>query len=80
MVVTVQVWMMTGLDGSRGAKVILPLDVCLERWNVTKVNTNASSSPRFIMAMVARSFQSSPLYQHGWVQAGEGHSQLRAYC
>lgn len=51
MVVTVHVCLVTGLDGPRDAKFALSLNVCLERWNVTKVNTNASSSPLSILGM-----------------------------
>lgn len=74
--VTVQVWMVTGLDGSRGAKFTLPLNVCLERWKVTKVNTNASNSPLFIMAMLlGRSELPIKPFILAWLGAGWGRPQ-----
>lgn len=76
MVVTVHVWMVTGLDGSRGAKFILPLNVCLERWNVTEVNANASSSPLFIMAtLLGRSELPVKPFILAWLGAGWGRPQ-----
>lgn len=82
MVVTVHICLVTGLDAPRDAKFALSLNVCLERWNVTKVNTNASSSPLFILGMLLGRWE-LPIkpFILAWLGEGwGGPSQQRAYC